>query len=44
MFDQDELVSILNFVGFSHVRKREFDENLDLLVRHEESIYAIANK
>lgn len=44
MFDQNELLSILDFVGFLEVRKREFDDHLDLLARHKESIYAIAIK
>lgn len=44
MFDQNELISILDFMGFLEARKREFDKDLDLLGRHKESIYAIAIK
>lgn len=44
MFDQNELLAILDFVGFSEAKKREFDDQLDSLIRHKESIYAIVIK
>ena len=44
MFDQVNLVNILKKNGFSEVRIRDFQEDLDLKERDHESIYAIARK
>ena len=44
MFDEENLINILRSSGFKEVRLREFDPELDLEVRREESIHAIAIK
>jgi len=44
MFDQQNLIVMLENKGFSNVRLRNFDPNLDLKERDFESIYAEAQK
>lgn len=44
MFDRDEIVSILDTVGFSFVSERDFDPGLDLEIRRWESLYVTAIK
>ena len=44
MFDEENLINTLIQAGFSNTQLREFDEELDLLERDIESIYAIAKK
>ncbi|MCX6762600.1 MAG: methyltransferase domain-containing protein [Candidatus Moranbacteria bacterium] len=44
MFDKENLIYLLKSAGFSTVRSREFDPNLDLEERDFESIYAEAIK
>ena len=44
MFDEENLIHILNEKGMKNVRLREFDQNLDSKVRDFESIYAAAEK
>lgn len=44
MFDEENLVNILKFVGFRDARLREFDPSLDLEVRRLVSIHAVAIK
>lgn len=44
MFDKENLIYILKTKGFSNVRLREFDANVDLKERDFESIYAEAEK
>ena len=44
LFDEDNLLAILRFIGFDHVATRPFDPNLDLIKRHHLSIYAEASK
>ena len=44
MFDEENLINTLIQAGFSNAQLREFDEELDLLERDIESIYAIAEK
>lgn len=44
MFEMENLISILKYVGFKEVYKREFQIGLDLEVRKDESIYALAIK
>jgi hypothetical protein len=39
MFDQENLARILSVVGFTSVRTREFDPDLDLPERRHGSIY-----
>lgn len=44
MFDEENLLHILELKGMKNVRLREFDPNLDLEKRRFESIYAIGEK
>jgi SAM-dependent methyltransferase len=44
MFDEDNLVKVLEVAGFKNARLREFDATLDLELRDYESIYALAEK
>ena len=44
MFDEENLINTLLQAGFSNVQLREFDEELDLIERDYESIYANAGK
>lgn len=44
MFDEENIISILNKVGFRNVSLREFDKALDLEVRDFQSIYVRAEK
>jgi predicted SAM-dependent methyltransferase len=44
MFDEENLIFLLQSKGFQHVRLREFDPSLDLQMRDFESIYAEALK
>lgn len=44
MFDEENLINTLLQAGFSNVQLREFNEELDLLERDFESIYAKAGK
>jgi predicted SAM-dependent methyltransferase len=44
MFDEENLIHILNLNGFNNANLRKFDESIDLLERDHESIYAIAYK
>jgi predicted SAM-dependent methyltransferase len=44
MFDQENLLHILNSKGFRNVRNRSFDPELDLISRDYESIYAVAER
>ena len=44
MFDEVSLINTLKKSGFAKARLREFDKDLDLLVRDIGSIYAIAIK
>lgn len=44
MFDEENLLFVLEAKGFKNVRLREFDPNLDLQERVFESIYAEARK
>lgn len=44
MFDEENLINTLLQAGFSNVQLREFDEELDLLERDFESLYAKARK
>tara|TARA_B100001027_G_C16262607_1_gene330249 strand:- start:1545 stop:2192 length:648 start_codon:yes stop_codon:yes gene_type:complete len=44
MFDEENLINTLRKVGFSDVKLREFDHELDLKERDSESIYALAIK
>jgi predicted SAM-dependent methyltransferase len=44
MFDEENLINTLTKCGFSNVKLREFDEELDILKRDKESIYAKASK
>jgi predicted SAM-dependent methyltransferase len=44
MFDQQNLLNILNMCGFQKCSLREFDPKLDILERHFETIYARAEK
>lgn len=44
MFDQENLISILEMNDFRNVKLRVFDPNIDLSERDHESIYAISNK
>lgn len=44
MFDEENLVAILNKTGFKTVRSREFDKVLDMEVRHFQTIYVHCEK
>ena len=44
MFDEENLINTLGKCGFSNVKLREFDEELDMKERDIDSIYAKANK
>lgn len=44
MFDEESILMILKEEGFHNVQLRDFDPNLDHLVRKYESIYVIAAK
>jgi hypothetical protein len=44
MFDEDNLVKVLEVAGFKNARLREFDASLDREERDYESIYALAEK
>jgi hypothetical protein len=44
MFDEENLLYILNSKGFKNVRLRKFDPTLDLNERDFESIYAEGEK
>jgi len=44
LFDDNNLVSVLEKAGFRGARIREFDPDLDLQERKHESIYAVATK
>lgn len=44
MFDENNLLDTLRFVGFNQVRLREFDPSIDQYARKHESIYAQATK
>ncbi|MDG5469922.1 methyltransferase domain-containing protein [Deltaproteobacteria bacterium IMCC39524] len=44
MFDEENLVAVLNLAGFNNVRLRGFDKTLDLEVRDFQSIYVQAEK
>lgn len=44
MFDEENLVAILNKTGFKSVRLREFDKDLDMEVRHFQTIYVHCEK
>ena len=44
LFDQDNLLHILNAAGFERVTPREFDPETDLAERDYESLYAIGFK
>ena len=44
MFDEENIVVILEKVGFKHVMLRDFDKTLDLEVRDFQSIYVKAEK
>jgi predicted SAM-dependent methyltransferase len=44
MFDVLELIEMLKFIGFSDVKKRPFDNELDLKVREWESLHILASK
>ena len=44
MFDEENLINTLRQAGFSDVKLREFDHQLDLKERDSESIYALAIK
>lgn len=42
MFDEENLVNIIKNAGYSDVQLRKFDPSIDILERHEGSIYAKA--
>ncbi|MDB5115743.1 MAG: hypothetical protein JWQ79_1235 [Mucilaginibacter sp.] len=42
MFDEENLLFILTMNGFKDAKLRDFDDKIDLLDRHHESIYASA--
>jgi hypothetical protein len=44
MFDEENLINTLRKAGFSDVKLREFDQELDHKDRDYESIYALARK
>jgi predicted SAM-dependent methyltransferase len=44
MFDEENLLKVLEAAGFRNARLREFDPSLDLEFRDYESIYALAEK
>ena len=44
MFDEENLINTLIKCGFSNVQLRDFDKELDLLERDNDSIYAKASK
>lgn len=44
LFDDKNLLTVLHSAGFRNVALREFDANVDLAIRHHESLYAIAYK
>jgi SAM-dependent methyltransferase len=44
MFDEENLLKVIEKAGFKSVRLREFDASLDFEWRHYESIYALAEK
>ncbi len=44
IFDQGHLIAVLLKAGFKDVMAREFDSDIDLIDRKEQSIYAIAIK
>lgn len=44
MFDEENIIVILEKVGFKHVMLRDFDKTLDLEVRDFQSIYVKAEK
>ncbi len=44
LFDEDNLLKVLEHAGFNNVRPREFDPSLDLEWRDYESVYAVAEK
>ncbi len=44
LFDEENLVSTLSEAGFKNVMLRDFDPNIDLEGRRNESIYAICEK
>jgi predicted SAM-dependent methyltransferase len=44
MFDEENLIYILESKGFRNVRLRQFESSLDLEARDFESIYAVAEK
>jgi predicted SAM-dependent methyltransferase len=44
MFDEENLLAILESIGFKNTRLRDFNPNLDIAKRQHESIYAIAEK
>ncbi len=44
MFDEENLLIILEKVGFKNVKLRSFEQSIDLEARRLESIYAIAEK
>jgi len=44
MFDEENLINTLRQAGFSDVKLRKFDHQLDLKERDSESIYALALK
>ncbi len=44
MFDEENLVNLLKKCGFSKVKLRDFNPDLDLKSRDFESIYAIGYK
>jgi hypothetical protein len=44
MFDEENLLHILQAKGFKNVRLRDFDPELDIKERDFESIYAEAEK
>jgi predicted SAM-dependent methyltransferase len=44
MFDEENLLVILEKTGFKNVRLREFDQTLDMEVRNFQTIYVLAEK
>jgi predicted SAM-dependent methyltransferase len=44
MFDEENLVKVLEAAGFKSARRREFDPSVDFEWRNYESIYALAEK
>ena len=44
MWDTESLLNILGIIGFKEAKIRDFDNDIDLIERDYESIYAVATK